>query len=105
LRSKRFYGWLAWGLLASCAALTVVALFLMYLNGPHRIVERLVYPLVFLAFAVVGALVASRRPENPIGWIFCVFAITNVLWALALEYTLYAFVVDPSPLPGREIAA
>ena len=53
----------------------------------------------------MGALVASRRPENPIGWIFCVVALTNVLWALALEYTLYAFVFHPGQLPGRELAA
>jgi hypothetical protein len=25
---------------------------------------------LFLAYAVVGALVAARRPANPIGWLF-----------------------------------
>jgi hypothetical protein len=77
----------------------------MYLNGSHRIVERLVYPPVFLTFSAVGALVASRRPTNPIGWIFCCVALTNVIWALALEYTLYAFVFHPGALPGEEVAA
>ena len=105
MRSERFYSRVAWGLFASCAALTIAALFLMYLNGPHRIVERLAYPPVFLAFAAVGALVASRRPKNPVGWIFCAVAITNVIWALALEYTLYSFVFHPGALPGREVAA
>lgn len=105
MRSRRFYGWLAWGLFASCVAMTGLALLLMFLNGPHRIVERLLYPLVFLAFAAVGALVASRRPENPVGWIFCILAITNVIWALALEYTLYAYIFHRSPMPGREVAA
>jgi hypothetical protein len=105
LVAERYAGKIVWALLALCLILTALALFLMYLNGPHRIVERLLYPLVFVAFAAVGALVASRRPENPIGWIFCAVAITNVIWTLALEYTLYAFILHPSPLPGRWIAA
>ena len=33
----------------------------------------------FLAFPVVGALIASKRPENPIGWI-CL--IVGLLWML-----------------------
>ncbi len=103
--SSRLHVWLAWALLASCVALMALALLLMYLNGAHRILERLLYPPVFLAFATVGALVASRRPHNPIGWIFCAVGITNVLWALALEYTLYAFVLHPGPLAGKELAA
>jgi hypothetical protein len=77
----------------------------MYLNGSHRIVERLVYPPVFLTFSAVGALVASRRPKNPIGWIFCAVALTNVIWALALEYTLYAFVFHHGHLPSGDLAA
>jgi hypothetical protein len=32
-------------------------------------------------------------------------AITNVIWALGLEYTLYSFVFHPGTLPGREVAA
>ena len=33
------------------------------------------YALGGLAFAVVGGLVASRRPGNPIGWMFCAYSI------------------------------
>ena len=35
--------------------------------------------LPFLAFPLVGALIASRRPHNPIGWI-CLAA--GLLWML-----------------------
>ena len=33
------------------------------------IVQFLSYAVFVLVFATVGALVASRRPHNPIGWI------------------------------------
>src|SRR5262249_28162562 len=37
--------------------------------------------IVFVAFAVVGGVVASRRPRNPVGW--CL-AIGALLWALGV---------------------
>jgi hypothetical protein len=30
----------------------------------------ILFGVLLLAFPTVGALIASRRPENPIGWIF-----------------------------------
>jgi hypothetical protein len=46
--------------------------------------SRLSWSLAFVAFALVGALVASRRPRNPLGWAFCgigLFAAVNALVA------------------------
>src|SRR5919107_5256145 len=42
-----------------------------------------------LVFAVTGALVASRLPRNPIGWIFCAFALLAVLGSLGDAYIPY----------------
>ena len=55
--------------------------------------------LALMAIAVIGAVVASRHPRNPIGWIFCAIAFflgvlilsSHVYWNLALEQS------DPSP--------
>jgi hypothetical protein len=43
--------------------------------------------LAFLAFPLVGALIASRRPENPIGWI-CLVA--GLLWMLIIVSEAYS---------------
>jgi hypothetical protein len=55
--------------------------------------NTLAYGLRALAFAVMGAFVASRRPENPIGWIFCGFGVWAALvelWAAFVFHSLPA---------------
>lgn len=59
----------------------------------------------FQAFLVVGALIASRRPENPIGWISMSAGLVANLTAIADTYSVYALVTDPGSLPAGEIAA
>jgi hypothetical protein len=63
------------------------------------------FEVLLLAFPTVGALVASRRPENPIGWIFCgagfIFALQPSSEAYA-DYVLYA---QFGSLPGLEFMA
>ena len=74
--------WLAWSLAAlsvamflAGAALTVSSLYVGVATPPSSDwgtagpLSGLVIFLPFLAFPLVGALIASRRPENPIGWI------------------------------------
>jgi signal transduction histidine kinase len=43
-----------------------------------------------LAFALMGGLLALRRPENPIGWIFLAAALLSGVQVLAQEYTVFA---------------
>ncbi|MDP9494184.1 MAG: hypothetical protein M3P87_02995, partial [Actinomycetota bacterium] len=61
--------------------------------------------LIFVSFPTVGALVASRRPRNPIGWLLMGIGALFVL-ALALgNYGEYGLRVDPGSLPGAVWAA
>ncbi len=57
------------------------------------------------AFSVIGALVASRRPANPIGWMFCAAGVGSALQLFGLEYAAYGLVARPGSLPGAELAA
>src|SRR5215218_9754875 len=55
----------------------------------------------FLAFTIVGALIASRRPENPIGWICLVAGLFWTLIALDDQYIAYALATTGVvPLPA-----
>jgi hypothetical protein len=61
--------------------------------------------IAILAFPVVGALIFWRRPEHPIGWLFCA---ANLGWAInnfVGPYTMYALVADPGSLPSGKLVA
>jgi hypothetical protein len=53
----------------------------------------------FLSFATVGALVASRRPGNTVGWVCCAIGLGVALAVAPLEYVRYG-VAHPGSLPA-----
>ena len=87
--------WLAWAL-AALSLLLCAASIALYVaagsvqppsnwgTGGHSAVLVLVVP--FLAFPFVGALIASKRSKNPIGWI-CLAV--GVIWMIMLTSTSY----------------
>jgi hypothetical protein len=87
--ASRATAWLAWSLAALCVAMFVVGvtLTLLSLSGAPNTrptstwdtVSGLLVFVPFLAFPLVGALIASKRPHNPIGWI-CLAA--GLCWML-----------------------
>ena len=68
---------------------------------PPLVLEFL-YLLLFVSFATVGALIASRQPGNAVGWIFCYLGLAFPLAGTGEEYALYALVTEPGSLPGGE---
>jgi signal transduction histidine kinase len=62
-------------------------------------------PVLTLTFGVVGALVASRHPRNPIGWIFCASGFLSALNMFGTGYALYdQLAVKSGSLPGAAFA-
>jgi signal transduction histidine kinase len=55
-----------------------------------------------LGFAAVGGLIAARRPQNPIGWLFLAIAIVSGLQGVGDQYVRYAELTHPGSLPGAE---
>jgi len=95
---------LAWSIAAVTVIDTVIYHLLDVLNG-HRVSLAVVGSVVGLTYVVVGALVASRRPRNAIGWIFLVcMALISFGGSgnVAGQYAIYATLTNPGSLPGPE---
>jgi len=84
-------------------ALIACALALAVLNGAD--VEAVSFPLALTASAMVGGLVASRRPENPVGWFFLGGAACFAFVGFAGGYATYGLLTAPGALPGAQAFA
>jgi hypothetical protein len=107
--STRAASWLAWTIWALSMAFTVLSSWLLLLCLSHPYVP--IYPywaegtLLAVGYSTVGAVVASRRPQNPIGWIMCAIGLS---WGVAhfnSEYATYALLAAPGSLPAAKAAA
>jgi hypothetical protein len=99
--------WLAWSLWIVSAASFVTALLLQSVNRSSEdpFLVQMTLILGFTSFATVGAVVCSRRPDNRIGWIFVAVGVLLGCGLLGQEYSRYAYVTEPQPLPARTLAA
>src|SRR5215210_5924164 len=110
--NRRTAAWLAWSLWAVCVALIALALPLDFLtdDAPLPPGARLgpgfavLTGVLSLAFPTVGALISSRLPTNPIGWIFCGMGLLYAAQRFTTAYADYAL-VENLALPGGEYVA
>jgi hypothetical protein len=105
--SARIAAPLAWSLWALSVALAGFGLLFLFLNGSFGdlLDESLGIDAVFaLAFPTVGAIIASRRPGNAVGWIFCAIGLCGGAEVFTVEYGIYALVTNPGSLPAGVIA-
>jgi len=100
----------AWLALSICMLNIIFAslgLFFGILNSYSSFVEfaNSLGPGLILAvsFSIVGALVAARRPDNWLGWIFCAVGLSQGLVTFASEYGAYTLVTSPGSLPGGQM--
>jgi hypothetical protein len=91
--------WLAWGLCALFAVVTVATVAIDAVTSPPDEQDESFWAdlsliVAFGAFAVVGALVASRRPRNAVGWLFLAAPLFAIVGAFSEEYGYRALIVD-----------
>jgi hypothetical protein len=93
---SRAAAWLAWSSFALALLILAAGLILRSSDASFF----LLFTLIAAPFAIVGVLVASRRPRNPIGWLFLAFAVVAAFAVSADRYASYALVEHPGSLPG-----
>jgi hypothetical protein len=107
--SRRTAAWLAWSLCALAVALTALSLLLLNLNLSHPNTHIYDYwldnTIGTLSYAPVGALIASRRPANPVGWLLCLNGVALSIGHLSAQYAIYTLLAQPDSLPAGEAMA
>ena len=72
--------WLAWILWALCVVFTMLSLWLLIENLSHPHGPVYLYwaddTLLAVGYSTVGAVTASHRPGNPVGWVLCSIGLT-----------------------------
>ena len=111
--SRRTAALFAWSFWALSVALVPVGLAFSVLAhsaslppGREPILPLIaVVDVLLLAYGTVGALIASRRPGNTIGWIFCAVGLALAVASAASGYADYALYGNGNALPVPELAA
>jgi hypothetical protein len=107
--STRAASWLAGTMWALSMVLTVLSLWLLVLGLSRPNVP--VYPywaegtLLAVGYSTVGAVVASRRLGNPVGWVLCSIGLSWGAYHFSSEYVTYALLAAPWSLPAAKAAA
>jgi two-component system, NarL family, sensor kinase len=91
--------WLAWSLWALALGFGLGSLLVRLTTGSWWNVGA------GLALSTTGAVIASRRPANPIGWLYSAMGFLGALTSFAQQYAIRGLVEHPGSLPGAVFMA
>jgi hypothetical protein len=104
-RAARRLPWSICGLSLALMGLGLFLASLLYYQDAHTFDYLMQDTSDAVAGSAVGAVIASRRPESPIGWILCSIGLFGGVDLFCAEYASYALSISPAPLPGSEVLA
>ncbi len=95
--SRRTATKVAWSLCGLVMALIACA---VVLAVPNRYgLWRVDFLIPVASAALVGTLVASRQPRNPVGWFVLGHAVCFSLGEFGRQYAIYGLLTEPGALP------
>jgi hypothetical protein len=109
-RNATLIAWSSWALSVALvpAGLAFGVLALSASLPPSRepiLPQIAIVDVLLLAYGTVGVLIATRRPENRIGWIFCAVGFALAVASAASGYADYGLYGEGGALPAPELAA
>jgi hypothetical protein len=104
--STRTAAWLAWPVCALSLVLTALGYLVIALNlSLHAPVYFywLEPTTIAIGYSVIGAIIASRLPGHPIGWLCCAIGFLGAVEHFSSEYAIYALVAHSEALAGGNV--
>jgi hypothetical protein len=92
----RHVAWTLWAI-AAIPVLFITPLDWRIDRGAAALFFGLTSALIVVLYPTVGALIASRRPENPFGWLFCIIGLSLTAWQFGNTYVSYSMNVRTLP--------
>jgi hypothetical protein len=106
---RRWPGVLAWALWALAMLALVAAVWLHNLlvqaGRPDLMTLEPLLVVAGVSAATVGAVVASRRPSHPVGWLLLAFGLFLGATGVTAAYGPYGLLVRPGALPAASLVA
>jgi hypothetical protein len=100
---------LAWFVCVLSMGLTALSLLLLSRNLSHPDTHIYDYwlenTIAALSYAPVGALIASRSPANPVGWLMCLLGLAFSIGHFSSQYAIYTLLAQPNSLSAGEALA
>lgn len=94
-RARRRAPWLLYAAMQVLLAFTIT---FTVLNGSWETFVAIAIAMM-IGYGTTGALLASRLPSNPIGWLMLMVGVGFVLTGLTDEYVTYEVATNPGSLP------
>ena len=95
--SPRTAAWLAWGVCGLVLVLIACAVVLALAN--HYDLWLVDFFIAVASAGLVGALITSRQPRNPVGWFILGHAFCFSLGEFSRQYAIYGLQTNPGSLP------
>ena len=104
--SARTAAWFAWAVCVLTLGVTVLSFLLIALSASMNTPAYFFWldlTVIAVGYSVIGAIIASRLPDHPIGWICCAIGLIAAVDHFGGEYAVYGLLAQSENLVGGRV--